>query len=118
MSFGIIGRKLGMTQLFDATGNVDPVTVLEVGPCVVLEVLARDPNGYSAVKLGYEETDEKSLNRPGKGYFKKIGRKPVGIIREFRVGEPAPCKPGDTVDASIFKAKDLVDVVGISKGKG
>ena len=115
MSIGIIGRKIGMTQLFDPLGNVDPVTVLVAGPCVVLETLTR---GYTAVKLGFEEQKASKLNKAEAGYFKKIGRDPVKVIREFRVPDVKEYKTGDQIKVSAFKEKDFVDVVAVSKGKG
>jgi len=115
MSIGIIGKKIGMTQLFDETGNVSPVTVLQAGPCVVLETLSA---GYSAVKLGFGELKASKLNQAEAGYFKKIGKNPAAVVKEFRVDDSKGYNAGDVIDVSLFKEQDFVDVKAVSKGKG
>ena len=121
MAAGIIGKKLGMTQVFDESGNHIPVTVLEAGPCVVVDVRTKQKNGYTAVALGFGKKDLKRVNKPKRGQFEKIGTAAFHIIKEFRVTEDGlgGFTPGQEVTASgVFKIGDLVDVVGVSKGKG
>jgi large subunit ribosomal protein L3 len=119
---GILGKKVGMTQVFAPTGEVVPVTVVEAGPCVVTQVKTKDVDGYEAVQLGFEET--KRLNKPEKGHIEKQGRESqaklpmMRNLREVHVEKAAEHKVGEKVDASVFKAGDIVDVVGVSKGKG
>lgn len=111
---GLIGRKLGMTQIFDKDGNFVPVTVVEVGPCKVLE-LKEEP---SKVTLGFAETTEKRINKARSGFFKKAGVGPLKIVREFNTSENKPYKVGQTIKADVFKPGDFVDVCGTSIGKG
>jgi large subunit ribosomal protein L3 len=119
---GILGKKLGMTQVFASTGEVVPVTVVEAGPCVVTQVKTKENDGYEAVQLGFAEA--KKLSKPEKGHLEQQARaEQVKLpmfrnLREFRVEKAAEHKVGEKVDASAFKAGDIVDVVGISKGKG
>jgi large subunit ribosomal protein L3 len=121
MAAGIIGKKLGMTQVFDESGNHIPVTVLLAGPCVVVDVRTKQRNGYTAVALGYEKRDLNKVKKPLRGEFEKIGTPAFRIVREFRVSEEGigSFTVGREVTASeLFKIGDLVDVVGVSKGKG
>jgi large subunit ribosomal protein L3 len=119
---GILGKKLGMTQVFASTGEVVPVTVVEAGPCVVTQVKTKENDGYEAVQIGFAEA--KRLNKPEKGHLEQQARAeqiklpPFSNLREFRVEKASEHKVGEKVDASVFKAGDIVDVVGISKGKG
>jgi large subunit ribosomal protein L3 len=119
---GILGKKVGMTQVFASTGEVVPVTVVEAGPCVVTQVKTAEADGYDAVQLGFEES--KHLNKPERGHLEQQGRGQqtrlpmVRHLREVRVDKSAAHKIGEKVDASLFKAGDIVDVVGVSKGKG
>jgi large subunit ribosomal protein L3 len=119
---GILGRKVGMTQVFATTGEAVPVTVVEAGPCVVTQVKTKETDGYDAVQLGFEET--KHLSKPERGHLEQQGRHEqtrlplVRNLREVRVDVPADHKVGERVDASTFKAGDVVDVIGVSKGKG
>ena len=116
MSKAIIGRKVGMTQLFAEDGKVIPVTVVEAGPCPVVQVKTEESDGYVALKLGFLETQEKTLNKPDLGQFKKAGVKPCKFLKEVRgVGG---YKVGDVVKADVFAAGDKVDVSGVSKGHG
>ncbi len=118
MQKGIIGKKIGMTQLFDERGNVIPVTVIEAGPCVVVQKKTVDNDGYESVQLGFEEVREKLLNKPEKGHFAKADVAPKRVLREFRLDDIGALNVGDVVKADIFAAGDRVDVAGTSKGKG
>ncbi len=111
---GIIGRKLGMTQIFREDGTAEAVTAIEAGPCTVIQVKTVAKEGYSAVQLGFGEA--KRLNSPEQGHLKGLGR--FKHLREFKLSDTEAAKVGEKVDASLFKAGDLVDVTGISKGKG
>ncbi len=114
MSYGLIGKKLGMTQVFREDGKVEAVTAIEAGPCVVTQIKTEDKEGYNAVQLGFEET--KRLNSPERGHLKGLGQ--FKHLREFRTDEVPDLKEGTIVDASIFKAGELVDITGFSKGRG
>lgn len=111
---GIIGRKLGMTQIFRENGKAEAVTALVTGPCTVIQVKTKDKEGYSAVQLGFGEV--KRLNSPQKGHMKGLGQ--FKYLREFRVSASEAIEVGEMVDASLFKTGDLVDITGMSKGKG
>jgi large subunit ribosomal protein L3 len=114
----IIGKKLGMTQVFDIEGNLVPVTVVEAGPCVVTGVRTVEKNGYSAVQLGFGEIKEKNLNKPQAGLFKKNNLLYKRTLKEFRVYETAEFSVGQEIRANVFKAGDYVDVSALTKGKG
>mgnify|MGYP001852532144 CR=1 FL=1 len=118
MNKAIIGRKVGMTQVFMPDGKVIPVTVVEAGPCPVVQIKTIEKDGYSAVKLGFDETSEKRMNKPELGVFKKAGVAPQKVLREFRVENAGSYEVGKSVTAETFKAGDRVDVVGTSKGHG
>ena len=118
MKKGIIGRKVGMTQIFDEKGNVIPVTVIEAGPCTVAQVKTVETDGYDAVQLGFGEVKDKHINKPEKGHFAKAGLEAKKHLREFRLESVEGVKVGDEVKADVFKAGEKVDVQGISKGKG
>ena len=118
MNKAIIGRKLGMTQLFSADGKVIPVTVIEAGPCPVVQVKTLERDGYSAVKLGFSETDEKALNKPQAGLFKKIGVPAQKVLKEFKLESADAMTVGQIVTCDVFQAGDKIDVTGISKGHG
>ena len=119
MVTGLIGKKLGMTQIFAADGTVQPATVVKAGPCVVSQVKTMDTDGYEAVQLGLVDARPTKENKPTAGHFKKAGVPPTRIIREVRVkaGGEVP-KAGDTVNVSIFADGERVDVIGTSRGKG
>ena len=117
MNKAIIGKKLGMTQIFSADGKVIPVTVIEAGPCPVVQVKTVEKDGYSAVKLGFEKVDERKLNKPELGQFKKAGVEPHKHLKEFRL-EGSALSVGDTVSCDVFAVGDKVDVIGITKGHG
>ena len=118
MSKSIIGKKIGMTQVFDGKGNLIPVTVVEAGPCVVTGVLTPEKNGYTAVQLAFGDVAEKKLLKAQSGFFKKNNIAPKKVIREFRVKDVASYSVGQEIKADVFKAGDYVDVTAVSKGKG
>lgn len=120
MRKAIIGRKVGMTQLFAEDGKIIPVTVVEAGPCPVVQVKTVEKDGYTALKLGFMEAKEKSLTKPDLGQFKKAGITPCKVLREVRLdgADAESYKVGDEVKADVFAAGDRVDVVGITKGHG
>ena len=119
MVTGIIGKKVGMTQLFDTDGTVHPATVLKAGPCVVAQVKTVDGEGYEAVQLGLDETRPTKENKPTGGHFKKAGVPPTRVRREVKLAAGGdPVKAGDQVNVSIFADGERVDVIGTSRGKG
>ncbi len=118
MQKGIIGKKLGMTQLFDENGKVVPVTIIEAGPCVVVQKKTVESDGYTAVQLGYGDLSAKRVTKPAKGHFEKAGVAPKKTLREFRLEDISGLAVGDILKADTFAAGDKIDVVGISKGKG
>jgi len=115
---GLIGRKIGMTQVFDQNGKVTPVTLLQMGPCKVVEVKTEDKNGYKAIKIGYEQLTEKKVNKPMTGYFKAIGCEPFKYLKEFRVDDVEGINVLDVFDVDLFVENELVTVTGTSKGRG
>ena len=118
MKKGLIGKKVGMTQIFDEAGKVIPVTVIEAGPCVVAQIKTKETDGYDAVQLGFGEIKEKKLNKPVKGHFAKANVTPKKHLREFRLDSLENVKVGDELKADVFAAGDKIDVQGTSKGKG
>ena len=118
MAKGILGKKLGMTQIFEADGKMIPVTVVEAGPCIVIQNKTEETDGYNAVQLGFGDIKEKQLSKPMKGRFDKAGVTPVKFIRELRLASPSEYKVGDTVAADIFAAGEKVDAIGVSRGRG
>jgi len=116
---GLIGKKVGMTQIFLENGTMVPVTVIEAGPCVVVQKKTLDKDGYEAVQLGLVDAKSaKQANKPMRGHHEKATVPPTRVLREFKAQADAELKPGDPVLVSIFKDVDMVDVVGTSKGKG
>ena len=115
---GIIGKKLGMTQLFDENGKVVPVTVIEAGPCTVVQKKTVESDGYQAVQLGYGEISAKKVNKAAKGHFDKADVAPKRTLREFRLDDISAVNVGDILKADTFAAGDVVDVCGTSKGHG
>lgn len=115
---GILGRKVGMTQVFDDEGRAVPATVIEAGPCVVVQRKTVERDGYNAIQLGFMEGKPKKVNRPMKGHFERAKVPPKRYLREFRVEEGADYRTGQEVRADIFSVGELVDVSGISRGKG
>lgn len=118
MQKGIIGRKVGMTQLFDDKGNVIPVTVIEAGPCTVVQKKTVENDGYASVQLGFGEIADRHVSKPAKGHFDKGGVAPKKYLREFRLENTDSLNVGDILKADTFVVGDHVDVVGTSKGKG
>ena len=118
MKKGIIGKKIGMTQIFDEAGNVIPVTVIEAGPCVVAQIKTMENDGYEAIQLGFEEVAEKKLTKAEAGHFKKAGTTTRKHLKEFRLADISGYNIGDTVAADIFAAGEKVDITGITKGHG
>ena len=117
MEKAIIGKKLGMTQIFDEAGKVIPVTVIQAGPCTVVQKKTEEKDGYVAVQLGFEEVPERKLNKPELGHSKKAG-KALRILKEFKLDNAADLNVGDEINATVFAAGDRVDITGISKGHG
>ena len=118
MNKAIIGRKVGMTQIVAADGTMIPDTVVEAGPCPVVQVKTVENDGYAALKLGFIETSEKALTKPELGQFKKAGVKPHKVLKEIRVAGAETFSVGDELKADVFAAGDKVDVSGVSKGHG
>ena len=118
MAKGILGKKIGMTQIFEADGRMIPVTVVEAGPCLVVQNKTEETDGYNAVQLGFGELKEKHMNKPMKGHFDKAGITPVKFIRELRLSAPSEYTVGQKISAEIFTAGELIDATGISRGKG
>lgn len=118
MKKGIIGKKLGMTQIFDEKGNVIPVTLIEAGPCVVSQKKTVENDGYEAVQLAFEDVREKLLTKPELGHLKKNGIAPKRHLKEFRLEDSASYTVGQVVTVETFAAGDKVDITGITKGRG
>lgn len=118
MAKGILGKKIGMTQIFEADGKMIPVTVVEAGPCLVVQNKTEETDGYNAVQLGFGELKEKHTNKPMKGHFDKAGVTPVKFVRELRLSAPSEYTVGQKISAEIFTAGELIDATGISRGKG
>ena len=118
MQKGILGKKLGMTQVFAADGKIVPVTVVEAGPCVVVQKKTVTTDGYNAVQVGFDAIREKLVSKPQKGHFTKHNVRVTRHLREFRLDSIDALNVGDEIKADIFAEGDLVDVIGISRGKG
>ena len=118
MNKAIIARKIGMTQVFSEDGKVIPVTVVEAGPCPVIQIKTPERDGYGAVKMGFSEVSEKRLNKPELGQFKKAGVKPHKYMKEFRLSDISGYEVGKTVTLDAFKEGDKVDVSGLTRGRG
>jgi len=118
MEKAIIGKKVGMTQIFDDAGKVIPVTVIQAGPCVVVQKKTAEKDGYDAVQLGFEDVPERKLTKPEAGHLKKAGVPLKKVLREFKLSNAASMNVGDELKADIFAPGDHVDVTGTSKGKG
>ena len=114
----IMGRKIGMTQIFDENDKAVPVTIIEAGPCTVLQKKNSETDGYSAIQVGFYNLKEKQVNKPARGHFKKANVKPLRYIKEFRVKDIEAYEIGQELKADQFNPGDIVDVVGTSKGKG
>ncbi len=115
---GILGKKVGMTQLFDESGAVVPVTVIEAGPCTVTQVKTVETDGYNAVQIGFDETPERKLTKGQRGHLEKASAPMLRRLRELRFNDTPEHSPGDVVKADVFAEGEYVDVAGVSKGKG
>ncbi len=115
---GLLGKKIGMTQIFKESGKLIPVTVIEAGPCSIIQIKTKKSDGYEAIQLGFDNRRESLVNNPDAGRFKKAGVSPKRFIKEFRVKETGDLKVGQAIDVDIFAQGDFVDVTGISLGKG
>ena len=118
MKKGLIGKKIGMTQIFDEAGNAVPVTVVEAGPCVVTQKKTTENDGYEAVQVGFGDVKVARVNKPMKGHFDKANVAPKKTLKEFRLDDISSINVGDILKADVFAAGDVVDVTGTSKGKG
>ena len=118
MKKAIMAKKIGMTQIFSETGNLIPVTVLEAGPCVVVQKKTAENDGYEAIQVGFAEVKEKHVTKPLKGHFEKAGVDAKKYLKEFRLEDTSAYEVGAEIKADIFAAGDKIDVSGISKGKG
>lgn len=119
MTVGLLGTKLGMTQIFDQeTGLAIPVTVVQAGPCTITQVKTPDTDGYSAIQLGYQQVKEKALNKPELGHLKKIDALPLRHLKEYRIDDLSPYQLGEAINATLFNVGDLVDIAGKSMGRG
>lgn len=118
MKKGLIGKKIGMTQIFNEEGKVIPVTVIEAGPCVVSQVKTEETDGYNSIQLGFGAIKESKVNKPERGHFTKANIAPARYLREIRVDSIEDVKVGDELKADIFMAGDKIDIQGTSKGKG
>ncbi len=118
MKKGLIGKKIGMTQIFDEKGNVIPVTVIEAGPCAVVQKKTAENDGYQAVQVGYGDVKAQRVNKPMKGHFDKGNVAPKKVLKEFRLADIDSVNVGDILKADLFEVGEKVDVIGTSKGKG
>lgn len=118
MSLGLLGNKIGMTQIFDETGNIIPVTVLKIGPCVITQVKTVLTDGYNAIQIGYGNVSTKSLTQPELGHLQKSNIQPLKYLKEFRVNNPEEFKVGQILNVEAFDSEQLVDITGKSSGKG
>ena len=114
----LIGKKLGMTQLFEESGNLTPVSVIQAGPCPIVQVKTVEADGYTAIQIGYDEVKAQRVAKPLIGHFKKAKVKPLRVLTEVRVEDPSQFKVGDAIDVGAFAPNDIVHVEGQSKGKG
>ena len=118
MSLGLLGNKIGMTQIFDETGNIIPVTVLKIGPCVITQVKTVLTDGYNAIQIGYGNVSPKSLTQPELGHLQKSNIQPLKYLKEFRVNNPEEFQVGQILNVEAFNSGQLVDITGKSSGKG
>ncbi|MGK5552092.1 50S ribosomal protein L3 [Actinomadura kijaniata] len=115
---GVLGEKLGMTQVFDDEGRIVPVTVVQAGPCVVTQLRTQETDGYTAVQIGFGQIDPRKVNKPSAGHFAKAGVTPRRYLAELRVDDTTEFELGQEINASVFEAGQKIDVTGTSKGKG
>jgi large subunit ribosomal protein L3 len=118
VAIGLIGKKIGMTQIYSSDGNVVPVTVIEAGPCAVVQKKTVERDGYPALQLSFKEIAPAKLTKPLQGHFKKLNGKAYAILKEFRIAEADKYEVGDQITAEIFNPGEKVQVAGVSKGKG
>lgn len=118
MKKGLIGKKIGMTQIFDEAGNAVPVTVVEAGPCVITQIKTMENDGYEAIQVGFGDVKVQRVNKPMKGHFDKANVAPKKTLKEFRLDDISASNVGDILKADVFAAGDIVDVQGTSKGHG
>jgi large subunit ribosomal protein L3 len=118
VSVGILGTKLGMTQIFDETGKAVPVTVIQAGPCVITQVKTKETDGYNAIQVGFKEVKAKRLNKPELGHLSKSGAPPLRHLKEYRTDDAATYQVGNQQKADLFTVGQVVDVIGTSIGKG
>jgi large subunit ribosomal protein L3 len=118
VSLGLLGNKIGMTQIFDETGNIIPVTVLKIGPCVITQVKTVLTDGYNAIQIGYGNVPTKSLTQPELGHLQKSNIQPLKYLKEFRVNNPEEFQVGQILNVEAFNSGQLVDITGKSSGKG
>ena len=114
----LIGKKIGMTQMFEESGKVVPVSVIEAGPCPIVQVKTAEKEGYTAIQIGFDEVKESRATKPNVGHFKKANIAPHRILREIRVDDASSFKVGDTLDVKLFEGAKIVHVTGTSKGRG
>jgi len=118
VSLGLLGNKIGMTQIFDEVGNIIPVTVLKIGPCVITQVKTVLSDGYNAIQIGYGNVSNKSLTQPELGHLQKSNIQPLKYLKEFRVNNPEDFEVGQILNVEAFASEQLVDITGKSSGKG
>ena len=118
MSIGLLGNKIGMTQIFDESGNIIPVTILKVGPCIVTQIKTEMKDGYNAIQVGYSNTSNKSLTQPELGHLQKSNIQPLKYLKEFRVDNPEDFKVGQTLNVDSLSVNQLINVTGKTNGKG
>jgi len=118
MKKAILGKKLGMTQIFDENGKIIPVTVIEAGPCVVIQKKTTEKDGYNAIQVGFADIREKLVNKPKKGHFAKAGVSLKRFVKEFKLEDISSYEVGNEIKADLFAAGERIDVSGVSKGKG
>jgi len=118
VSLGLLGNKIGMTQIFDESGNIVPVTVIKVGPCVITQIKTVLENGYNAIQIGYGNVSNKSLTQPQLGHLQKSNIQPLKYLKEFRVNDPEKFEVGQIINVKSFTSGQFVDITGKSSGKG
>ena len=118
MAVGLLGNKIGMTQIFDESGNIIPVTILKVGPCIVTQIKTKSKDGYDSIQIGYGNIPNKLVNQPKLGHFQKLNIQPLKYLKEFRVNDPADFNVGQVLNVESFVAGQLINVTGKSIGKG
>ena len=118
MAIGLLGNKIGMTQIFDESGNIIPVTILKVGPCVITQIKTKAKDGYNSIQIGYGNVSSKTLTQPELGHLQKSNIQPLKYLKEFRVNDPAEFNVGQVLNVESFVAGELINVTGKSIGKG